>query len=107
MPGGSHVCSKKFKGDVLAAWAKAEGIEAPVWLIGIEAGEGRRVKRFTVPKDVAAEYRYPLVDLGLTRADLDGLPEHLGWDDVHQRSEERRVGKECVSTGRSRGGPYK
>src|SRR3546814_19743400 len=26
MPGGSHVCSTKLKGDVLAAWAKAEEI---------------------------------------------------------------------------------
>lgn len=86
MPGGAHVCSKKFKGDVLAAWAKAEGIRAPVWLIGIEANEGRRVKRFTAPKGDVAEYRYPLVELGLGRADLYGLLDHLGWPDVHKSS---------------------
>lgn len=86
MPGGAHICSKKFKGDVLAAWAKAEGITEPVWLIGIEANEGARIKRFTAPKGDNAEYRYPLIDLGLTREDLDGLLEHLGWPDVHKSS---------------------
>ncbi|MCC4288553.1 hypothetical protein [Vreelandella aquamarina] len=86
MPGGAHVCSKKFKGDVLAAWAKDEGITHPVWLIGIEANEGKRAKRFTPPKDDLAEYRYPLIDLGLTRDRLEGLLAHLGWPDVHKSS---------------------
>ncbi|BCB62176.1 hypothetical protein HaloA020_28770 [Halomonas sp. A020] len=86
MPGGAHVCSKKFKGDVLAAWARTEGITHPVWLIGIEANEGRRAKRFTPPDGDTAEYRYPLIDLGLTRSDLDGLMKHLGWPDVHKSS---------------------
>lgn len=86
MPGGAHVCSKKFKGDVLASWAKDEGITEPVWLIGIEANEGRRAKRFTPPKGDNAEYRYPLIDLGLTREALDGLLEYLGWEDVHKSS---------------------
>src|SRR3546814_19676507 len=35
---------------------------------------------------------------------LDG--EVLGVDDDAKRSEERRVGNECVSTCRSRGSPY-
>lgn len=86
MPGGSHVCSKKFKGDVLAAWAKKQNIDEPIWLIGIEANEGRRAKRFTPPKGDNAEYRYPLIDLGLTREDLDGLLNHLGWEAVHKSS---------------------
>lgn len=86
MPGGAHVCSKKFKGDVLASWAKSEGIEEPVWLIGIEANEGRRAKRFTPPKGDTAEYRYPLIDLGLTRDRLDALLAHLGWHGVHKSS---------------------
>src|SRR3546814_8142685 len=30
---------------------------------------------------------------------------HTGFDDPNTRSEERRVGKECVSTCRSRGSP--
>lgn len=86
MPGGAHVCSKKFKGDVLAGWAKEQGITEPVWLIGIEANEGRRAKRFTPPKGDNAEYRYPLIDLDLTREKLDGLLAHLGWENVHKSS---------------------
>jgi hypothetical protein len=86
LPGGSHICSMKFKGDVLAAWAKAEGIMQPVWQIGIEADEGRRVKRFSAPKDGCAEYRYPLVELGLTRQKLDRLLVDMGWCGVHKSS---------------------
>src|SRR3546814_11891774 len=37
-------------------------------------------------------------------ADLE--PEHESADTADIRSEERRVGKECVSTCRSRGSPY-
>ena len=63
----------------MAKWAKAEGITHPTWIIGIEADEGARVKRFTKPRGDVAEYIYPLVDLGMTRAmcveflDLVGL----------------------------------
>src|SRR3546814_14347912 len=53
-----------------------------------------------------------IVGLGEMRADRVGfihalatLPEHPGSVPVH-RSEERRVGKECVSTCRSRWSPY-
>src|SRR3546814_5421098 len=36
------------------------------------------------------------------------IGEHytLGWENIPMRSEERRVGKECVSTCRSRWSPY-
>src|SRR3546814_19877919 len=38
---------------------------------------------------------------------LAGLRRGVGFGNLaRQRSEERRVGKECVSTGRSRGSPY-
>src|SRR3546814_3701842 len=33
-------------------------------------------------------------------------PASCGHEDAHRRSEERRVGKECVSTCRSRWSPY-
>src|SRR3546814_9713220 len=36
----------------------------------------------------------------------DGVLAHAGKDGVAQRSEERRVGKACVSTCRSRWSPY-
>ena len=86
MPGASHICSKKFKGDVLAAWAGAQGFGSITWLIGIEADEGYRIKRFTAPKGDAVTYRYPLVELGLNRERLDSLLVFLGWPNVHKSS---------------------
>ena len=87
MPGGSHICSKKFKGDVLAKYAKAnyDG-EQITWLIGIEADEGRRVKRFTPPKGDTAKYLYPLVDLGMNRDAIDRMLKDLGWGEIHKSS---------------------
>src|SRR3546814_12415684 len=38
--------------------------------------------------------------------DAIDTPEHNAFVKAYQRSEERRVGKECVSTCRSRGSPY-
>lgn len=73
MAGGSHVCSKKFKGDVIAKWAKDQNISWPVYLIGIEANEGYRCSRFTAPKSDTAEYEYPLVEMGLTRKDCESI----------------------------------
>lgn len=78
MAGGSHVCSKKFKGDVIKKWAEVEGIENPTYLIGIEQNEGRRVSRFTAPKGDAATYEYPLVDLGLDREACEQILEKYG-----------------------------
>src|SRR3546814_14006333 len=43
---------------------------------------------------------HPDVDHAATRCEVDGIVEQVG------RSEERRVGKECVSTCRSRWSPY-
>src|SRR3546814_3561323 len=49
----------------------------------------------------------PLVILSLTGgfANYEGFQQSIYWTTV-QRSEERRVGKECVSTCRSRWSPY-
>src|SRR3546814_8288025 len=38
--------------------------------------------------------------------DAVGTASHCGTSSSHERSEERRVGKECVSTCRSRWSPY-
>lgn len=73
MAGGSHVCSKKFKGDVIAKWARDNNITWPVYLIGIEANEGYRCSRFTAPKSDSAEYEYPLVEMGLNREDCERI----------------------------------
>lgn len=80
MPGGSHICSLKFKGEVMQKWAKAEGINAATWIIGIEANEGKRAKRFQKPRGDAGKYIYPLMDLGLDRDACATLLDMLGWD---------------------------
>src|SRR3546814_11333886 len=46
------------------------------------------------------------VGVGADVFSIDGLPEDVGFQKLGQgRSEERRVGKECVSTCRSRWSP--
>ena len=78
MAGGSHICSKKFKGDVIAKWSSSQGIDKPVYLIGIEANEGYRCKRFTPPKDDKAEYQYPLVEMNLDREACQEIIDDYG-----------------------------
>ena len=87
MPGGSHICSRKFKGDVLAAWAKQNYPDTPVtWVIGIEADESHRLKRFQPPSGETSSFLYPLVELGMNRETIDAMLIHLGWPDVHKSS---------------------
>jgi len=70
MPGGPHVCSLKFKGEVMQRWAEREFPgQAITWLIGIEADEEHRTKRFTPPREGPHRFSYPLKDAGLIRAD--------------------------------------
>ena len=68
MAGGPHVCSLKFKGEVMAAWAADEyGTEDSVrWTIGIEFDEGHRVTRFK--QKGKTDSVFPLVNLEITRA---------------------------------------
>src|SRR3546814_2898022 len=49
---------------------------------------------------VSSHYHYPALHSGVD------CMEHLGATNRYGRSEERRVGKECVSTCRSRWSPY-
>lgn len=87
MPGASHICSLKFKGEVLQKWADAQYGGEPVhWLIGIEADEEGRAKRFQKPRNNANEYSYPLMALGLTREKCLGMLVHLGWEIPHKSS---------------------
>ena len=81
MAGGSHVCSKKYKGDVIAAWVGENfPAEKITYLIGIEANEGKRTAAFTKPKIDNADYEYPLQDLGMTRQDCLDLLEVEGFE---------------------------
>ena len=76
MAGGSHVCSKKYKGDIIQAWVGANFPAAKItYLIGIEANEGKRTAAFTPPKGDEASYEYPLQDMGMTRQDCIDLLE--------------------------------
>ena len=87
MPGASHICSLKFKGEVMQKWAKDRHGDVPVhWLIGIEANEEKRAKRFQKPRTGDHEYSYPLIELGLTRERCLELLAHLGWDTPHKSS---------------------
>lgn len=80
MPGGSHVCSKKFKGDVIQKFIDAQYPgEAITYLIGIEADEGHRTARFTRPAGDFNEYEYPLVDLGMDRQACLDLLDRYGF----------------------------
>ena len=74
MPGGSHVCSKKYKGDVIQKWIdQTFPGEEITYLIGIEAEEGHRTERFTKPKGDMNTYEYPLVEMGMNRQDCVDL----------------------------------
>jgi len=74
MPGGRHVCSKKYKGDVIQKWIdQTFPSEEITYLIGIEVDEGHRTERFTQPKSDKNTYEYPLVEMGMTRQDCVDL----------------------------------
>lgn len=77
MPGCGHVCSLKFKAEVLHKWAAAEFTGTITWAIGIEANETNR--SFTSKPGGRHQCSHPLVDLGLTRADCEDIIEALGW----------------------------
>jgi len=81
LPGGPHVCSLKFKGQVMERAVRQEfGADIQVnWSIGIEANESSRSKRFTKPKDTSFTYAYPLMKLNIDRDKADGFIKHVGW----------------------------
>ena len=85
MPGGRHVCSLKFKGEVMAKWAKANIKDTVQWIIGIEADEGRRAKRFQAAPG-AVEPLYPLMAMGIKRDDLSVILEKAWPIEVRKSS---------------------
>jgi len=93
MPGGGHVCSMRFKGEVMQKWAdETFGTHETCtknWYLGIEAEEEGRSDRFTAnrkksdskgKKILGHEYHYPLMALKMNRVDLLDILSHLGWD---------------------------
>src|SRR3546814_1730638 len=79
----SDVCSSDLAGAAAAG-------DRPLTPLGVEL---RRRQREAVAPGVAVDHR----EVGVLVAVVEAEPE---------RSEERRVGKECVSTCRSRWSPY-
>ena len=93
MPGGSHVCSMRFKGEVMQKWSDERFGNHEVctkhWYLGIELEEEGRSDRFTAnrrksdtkgKKILGHEYHYPLMDLKLNRKECLEILDHLGWD---------------------------
>src|SRR3546814_2009003 len=76
----------------------------PVVEPGVErAFHEQRAKAGAVDEQIALD---PPVAVEDQRRDIAALPIELDARDLAFRSEERRVGKECVSTCRSRWSPY-
>src|SRR3546814_20575402 len=97
----SDVCSSDLLLDPNARetyWARA--YVAPSFAKG---GDGAVAATAVLRELLAAE---PAGFLHRDLIDLWYLVEHIGVDYPGDRSEERRVGKECVSTCRSRWSPY-
>jgi hypothetical protein len=104
MPGGPHVCSRKFKGDVLEREAKKLYGEGVQWVIGIEASEGHRLTRFQGAKG-SVQPLYPLVTLGMDREACERMNGLLWPEPVFKSScvfcpfmadwEIKRAIKEC------------
>src|SRR3546814_20536526 len=89
----SDVCSS----DLLARY---RGFHLDRGLVGHHVGE------LLVLLDRVADLDVPLDDLGLGNAFADVGQLEFVARHGRSRSEERRVGKECVSTCRSRWSPY-
>lgn len=78
-----HVCSRKFKAEPIEKLTKqlypGERIN---FIIGIEAKETRRVKRFTPPKDSLFTYSYPLIDMDMDRDAVTAFLESYGFKNI-------------------------
>jgi hypothetical protein len=82
MAGGSHLCSIKFKTEVMHKQAEAMFPSSQIlWSIGIEANEDRRAnKSFTDRSGGLHTSVYPLRELGLDRkACIELIAKLTGW----------------------------
>src|SRR3546814_10101349 len=91
----SDVCSSDLRGAL-----RREGLERAAEVVRLHADR----LRLRLHLDRGIKRDVPIdVKLGLGHAVSEGRP---GGEVARGRSEERRVGKECVSTCRSRWSPY-
>src|SRR3546814_19429877 len=75
-------------------------------VIEAEASAAGTVRvEFSRSETTEADISKALADIGVQHRPAPGMPEAVAAK-PHRRSEERRVGKECVSTCRSRWSPY-
>src|SRR3546814_2278263 len=91
---------------LIAAMIAHNGAEATeAWLRNVKSNLGR--KAAAGDRDVARDILGGICDIGIANAYYVGrLKNAEPGTDNRKRSEERRVGKECVSTCRSRWSPY-
>src|SRR3546814_17140244 len=92
----SDVCSSDLSGS---SWTGFGGVGDYAWSNGntqavVDAAHGIRDRLYPDPAMKPVDEDFDLVIVG------------GGFSGMTARSEERRVGKECVSTCRSRGSPY-
>src|SRR3546814_4882956 len=69
-------------------------------------GQGRGIARVVIAIAISFIHLADLAIADIARALLGGVQIGCRKDELRARSEERRVGKECVSTCRSRWSPY-
>src|SRR3546814_16853211 len=67
---------------------------------------GRRINRMALADGRVESFEQPHYAAWIIEREAGGFVAGIGRDIVRIRSEERRVGKECVSTCRSRWWPY-
>src|SRR3546814_18009674 len=100
----SDVCSS----DLESGRSTVQGLQPHPWAVNVEGKS-----KFFINNQEALAYIKECLAQGITNIDI-GLMQ-LNWKYHNQefpqieamlRSEERRVGKECVSTYRSRWSPY-
>src|SRR3546814_14205158 len=108
----SDVCSSDLL-DLLDLPARAQPERAPACLVGLQDTATSLDEDATGRKIRAGHEIHQLVDRGIGRLDhvkqrVADFADVVRWDrgGHADRSEERRVGKECVSTCRSRWAPY-
>ncbi len=72
----SNYCSSYWKREIIKRWANAQGVKAATIWLGISTDEKRRVQPHRSDK---WHQGYPLIDLGMSRADCVAAVAAMGW----------------------------
>src|SRR3546814_19944224 len=98
-----------WSSDVCSSDLEAAGLDMADMLGDIPVHRVHRTEAASAPEErVERELQGSCPAIGSTSGLRDGIGEqcNFGIDERRERSEERRVGKECVSTCRSRWSRY-